>query len=80
MTSRRGGGVRTRKEQPVQRQTIQTLSKKEIDERIERVMSEIAVLVGGEGGAEGSGAPPRLPVWITPRALVERMRRFLVYN
>jgi len=72
--------VGTRKESNVQHHTIQTLSKREIDERIGRVMSEIAALAGNEGEGKGTEAQLCRPVWITPRALVERMKRFLVYN
>lgn len=68
-----------KKEHEVQRQTFQPLSQREIDERIQHLASEVAA-VGSPAADRAPGASASLPRWITPRELVERMQRFLVYN
>jgi len=78
--SLRTGQARPSEENRVQRQIVPTLSKREIEERIGRVMSEIAALAGCDVEAQGSDTRPCHPVWIAPSDLVARMRRFLVYN
>ncbi len=68
------------KEYEVRRQTYQTLSKREIDERIECVMREVAASFQEDGDSPAHEAGLLRPRWITPRILVDRMRRFIVYN
>lgn len=68
------------KEQPLEQGIFQPLSKREIDRRIECVMNEVAAadsLVAEHSSPSGESLRPR---WISPRELVERMRRFIVYN
>jgi len=54
---------------------IRTLTKQEIDRRIEDLIREIALL--RDDADDGSSAHPR---WIAPAELVRRLRRFVVYN
>lgn len=78
---RTGPGIKPiRKEHEVQRPTLEPLSKREIDERIGHVMREVAAGVTEAGSATSAHARPMVPRWITPRELVERMQRFIVYN
>jgi hypothetical protein len=56
---------------------IRSLTKKEIDQRIEELIREVAVL-----RPEAADGSPRCtePRWIAPAELVRRLRRFIVYN
>jgi len=56
---------------------IRTLTKQEIDRRIDGLVKEVALLRGAEGCAPEETAHPR---WIAPAELVRRLRRFMVYN
>ena len=56
---------------------IRTLTKKEIDQRIEELIREVSVLQSGGGNGSPGGREPR---WIAPAELVRRLRRFIVYN
>ena len=58
---------------------IRTLTKQEIDRRIDGLVREIALLrddPANEGGAEDALTPR----WLPAAELVRRLRRFIVYN
>ena len=54
---------------------IRTLTKREIDRRIESLIREIALL--RDDADDGGSLHPR---WIAPAELVRRLRRYVVYN
>ena len=55
---------------------LRSLSKREIDHRMQDVIDEVAA-----SGSPAHASERRLePRWITPGELVRRMRRFVVYN
>ncbi len=56
---------------------IRSLSKDEIDRRIDSLVTEVTVSAGDEGPDELGGCHPR---WICASELVRRMRPFLVLN
>jgi hypothetical protein len=59
----------------IEEPAIRTLTKQEIDRRIEGLIREIALL--REDAGEIGATQPR---WIAPAELVRRLRRFVVYN
>jgi hypothetical protein len=63
----------TRDDEPRQL-TMRPLSKREIDDRIQRLISEVTA---HEGGTCGTTRQPR---WIAAGELVRRMQRFLSHN
>lgn len=54
-----------------------TLTKHEIDRRIERVLADVASLCDEAARLDGDLFRPR---WISPRDLVRRVRPFIVLN
>ncbi len=56
---------------------IRSLSKDEIDRRIDSLITEVTASAGDEGPEEFGGCYPR---WISASELVQRMRPFLVLN
>ncbi len=56
---------------------IRSLSKDEIDRRIDSLITDVTASVGEEGPEEFGGCYPR---WICASELVQRMRPFLVLN
>ena len=56
---------------------IRSLTKDEIDRRIDSLITEVTASVGDEGPEEFGGCYPR---WISASELVRRMRPFLVLN
>jgi len=56
---------------------IRTLTKQEIDQRIQNLIKEVALLRESEGGDSPESMHPRR---IEPAELVRRLRRFIVYN
>ena len=56
---------------------IRTLTKKEIDRRIEELIREVSLLRTGTAEGADGGREPR---WIAPAELVRRLRKFIVYN
>ena len=56
---------------------IRSLSKDEIDRRIDSLITEVTASMGDEGPEEFGGCDPR---WISASELVQRMRPFLVLN
>jgi len=62
------------------RVTIRALTKREIDRRIQGLVEEVALLRKGRAAAEGEPADPLRPRWIEPADLVQRLRKFVVYN
>ena len=67
-----------RYEEPHARESLRSLSKDEIDQRIEQVLAQVA---SAEGliDADPDGDPLR-PRWISTAEFVRRMRPFLVFN
>jgi hypothetical protein len=61
----------------VEKGSIRTLTKQEIDRRIDDLIREVATLRDGDGGEPEAAAHPQ---WIAPAELVRRLRRFMVYN
>ena len=57
--------------------TIRTLTKQEIDRRIDDLVKEVALPREVDACAPAETAQPR---WIAPAELVRRLRRFMVYN
>ena len=57
--------------------TIRSLSKDEIDRRIDSLVTEMTAAASDEGPEEFGGCHPR---WIMASELVRRMRPFLVLN
>ena len=56
---------------------IRTLTKHEIDQRIQNLIKEVTLLREDEDGDSPDSLHPR---WIEPAELVRRLRRFMVYN
>ncbi len=56
---------------------IRSLSKDEIDRRIDSLITEVTASAGDEGPEEFGGGHPR---WISASELVRCMRPFLVLN
>ena len=61
-------------EERIGQPAIRTLTKKEIDQRIEELIKEVTVLRSGKANRSSE------PHWIAPAELVRRLRRFIVYN
>jgi len=65
------------REERIGQPAIRTLTKKEIDQRIEELIREVTVLRSGEANRSPASSEPH---WIAPAELVRRLRRFIVYN
>jgi hypothetical protein len=63
------------REEGIEETAIRTLTKQEIDRRIEGLIREVALL--RDDADEKGSTQPR---WIEPAELVRRLRRFVVYN
>jgi hypothetical protein len=64
--------------EPQTRESLRSLSKDEIDRRIEKVLAQVAS-ADGLIDLDPDGDPLR-PRWISTAEFVRRMRPFLVYN
>ncbi len=58
---------------------FQPLSKREIDQHIQRVMCEVAA-GGADLGPVAPGCPTTRLRWISARELIDRVRPFLILN
>jgi hypothetical protein len=59
---------------------IRTLTKQEIDRRIEGLIREIALLRDEHGDGPIPDGGDLSPRWLPASELVRRLRRFIVYN
>ena len=72
--------MRVKEATAVEIESMQRLTKQEIDRRIGHLAAELAAEIDDEEGDEEDEYEPLHPRWISAAELVRRLRPFVVYN